>query len=718
MKTSILGLCFKPIISCIVLCLLLTTSCKKDDLPEVNESSLISQRLVKGETPSSYAAIETRSEDISICEQSSIRREDLIPEGEIIDLGAENGFRIDNGGLTIKVNEREIKLIGVEASFYFCDNGNLRAVSGKVVIPSPIDCIGFDDVFKTDIGFFTGAYINANHELDFQLEAERAYFVFYIGASLTMKLCTNLENPEPKPISISVPGADAEVLYLMDFSDPFFYLELEHESIEGRMAYAYSVEGRIPYVPIVPVPEMESFDCRSYLSGVFPLYKVMSVKGDLYQNLPHPVQLALTNPFEYVTEGYKAGINGEIGLSLPIGKDSSTLSKILKLEMNLGYTSAAINVLPMNNSIIARAFLNAHVQPDNSGWPAFIPIKPNREIDVTGYVQQDGQFNLLLRSEMGIQKSADDSDLVNSVSSVYVDNEALTLRGELNGPNEGWAIESSIGVAKTEHTLEVPGELLSQLNPDVTSEIQGIEDQLNGLIADLGDAEDQLDIELSLKGLKAKIPGITSYANGQINAAAKKIDDAVARVIPRSVWCSSPSTPIVKPYRDAINRLNRAVTAELSLETQRKEIKLALEGLIELKTITVSRISMKRKKVFGRGCSNISFPIPTVTETILTSSQVNTLQQAADNVQYIQPASNLVINLKEEIGELPSSEALDRLKNFEVPQLDGIGYAVEYSPSQFKYYLVLNGTRRYLDFDPFDWKSIVTGVRTFMESQL
>lgn len=102
------------------------------------------------------------------------------------------------------------------------------------------------------------------------------------------------------------------------------------------------------------------------------------------------VELVEENPFPLnFTAGYGAGVNGEFELSLPV-------NNWITFGIPLGEASAAITAEAGTEGAKAQAFLNGLAKQDNSWWPEFIPVKPGGQICTSGYVQQEGQFDLEL----------------------------------------------------------------------------------------------------------------------------------------------------------------------------------------------------------------------------------------------------------------------------------------------------------------------------------
>ncbi len=736
----------------LAICLIAITSCKKEnsfaepDMPQVktNAPSENLNPLVK--TVAATSTTDLPDVDMQLCQVSPISRSDISPETPIEELTDGNGFSLSSGIVKINIAGKEVRLKGLTATFRFCENDRLIAIEGSAAIPSPIECIDFGEAAGTKIGFFTGHVINETLGLDFDLPADRAYFVFIIQTQLGASVCTDPNNPEERPIQIEIPGTSVNFKFITDFTDPFYYLEVP------KMKVAESAEGVFNYVPVQPIPEMEPFAARSYVSGTYPMYGVLQINGHLYQNLPSVItQLTSDNPFDFpIEEGYKGGINGYFELGLPIGKDSSTLAEILSFSIPLGQASAAIKAVPIDGKIFSKAFLNTRIQPDNSWWPSFIPAKPNAEMDVTGFVQQDGQFRIGLRGEMGLQKSDNDKDLLLLAGELEATNEELRLRGDLQGPKEGWAINASIGKKQTDLNVEIPKTLTNNLSFSVKEEINKIIFEIDSISNLLSEAEKAYQFELSLRGLRDAIPNITSTARNKItDAVAKAKSDAriiIKSRIPKGYkLCSSPYAAIddwiesiAQPYYPILNDLDAAVDGSLSNEAMRSQLENALRDLIDKKSVSASktfnfvvgkdvvvRNPFTKKVKYIKKCGIKKTVSATISfrADVFDTDDVDLLNQAANNLQYIQPASDRVVQIGEVLQALPPRKVMVDLQ-FEVeagakkvPNLEKVGYKVQFNPSLFIYYAVLDGEHHQVEFDPFEWKSIVRMVVDKMKQE-
>ncbi len=736
MKTTMTG----PVIGPMLLMLLfssLFSACQKDSMNDLfgteNPQPSSTPAFTDGQTIlASVSDSDGPVLDNRLCELSPISRADITPETPVTELEDGSGFQISSGIVKIKIDNREVRLKGLTATFRFCENDRLIAVEGSAAIPSPIECISFGESAGTEIGFFTGKYVNDHQDryrLDFALPDDRAYFVFSVRTRLGVDICTNADNPGERPLSVEIPGTSTDFLFITDFSDPFYYLRLP------KFAIAESANAHIQYEAVQPIPEMQPFGARSYISGTYPMYGVIQINGHLYQNMPSILtQLTSENPFDFpIEEGYLGGLNGYIDLSLPIGDNAvDGLGDILSFNIPLGEASAAISAVPVGGKILSKAFLNTRIQPDNSWWPGFIPAKPNGTLEVVGFIQQDGQFYLVLRGELGLQKSDNDQDLVNCVAELKADNESLELRGELNGPHDGWAVRAKIGGQQTDVSIEIPENLLETLSFSVKAELDQMVVTIDSLNGVLTEAERNLEIELSLQGLRDDIPKITAAARHKIEAGVASAKSRACSIVKGKIpkgfkLCSNPCPAInqwmdqlAHPYYQALESLDGAVSQTLTDEQARTALKKALQKLVDLESIRAQKTFSFKVGLARLKCRNVTSKTVKVTISVdievLAPADLDLLNQAVENIQYIAPAQGRIFDLGEYLANLPPREVVVNTQAEvasgaqNIPDLKKVGYTVSLNPRQFEFYAQLDEGLVKATFDPFNWKSIVALV--------
>ena len=76
------------------------------------------------------------------------------------------------------------------------------------------------------------------------------------------------------------------------------------------------------------------------------------------------------------------------------------------------------------------------------------------------------------------------------------------------------------------------------------------------------------------------------------------------------------------------------------------------------------------------------------------------LQEAADNVKYIQESSDMVVTLQQVLDQLPLKEDLEKLKGDlhsgvkKIPSFDNVGYTKAFDSFDYNYFITLGGERK------------------------
>jgi hypothetical protein len=660
-------------------------------------------------------------------EDGTLGKSNLKGEGNVVE--TENGMSVD-GKLTIIVpGNEEVILDDAEISIEYNEDGTVKNMEGRATVPSPADYMEFTDPVQGDLGYYSGKYLNENWDLDVLLIDDRFYLAFKIAVALELKVGAKSDPDATKPLSIK-PPVGGHILYVFDYNDPFYFYSAAQDAL-GSMSFGESFEGNIPYVPQQPVDEIVTFNGRSIRGGTFPVFKVIEVTGVMIQGTDFNVELVEEDPFPLsFTAGYGAGVNGEFELSLPI-------SSWITFAIPLGEASAAITAEAGTNGIKAQAFLNGLADPDNSWWPDFIPVKPGGQIRTSGYVQQEGEFDLELSGEFNLKLPSSTYEMDGTMGAT---NEAFTMAGNLLANGLTWGAGAEFRKDETEFKAQPPQELLDDINSLVDANIDSAITKAETALADLEKATEDYEFELSLRGLRSSLPVIVSEAKKRIadeiadgiksgrDQANKILSDNGLALCSDNI--SSQVNKLDDPYIEALNRLEKAAKETNDNETTRKEIEAALRDLAGLnridKSITVT-ITAGNKKV------NNPSPIPdvpacsifknnynrtvSISVEVLTPEQVALLNEAADNVKYIAETSDIKISAEEILASIPSKEIMEQLRQDiqngtkSIPSIEEVGFINHHSDNTFSFYWIVDGEKTELsDVDIFNPYSIAEAI--------
>ena len=651
-----------------------------------------------------------------VFEDGTLTKNSLKGEGNVVE--TDDGMSVD-GKLTITIPDQDdVILEDADITVEYNEDGTVKKMEGRSNVPSPTDYMEFTDPIQADLGYYTGKWLNENWDLDIVLVDDRFYLAFKIELALELKVGANSDPNATKPLSIR-PPVGGHILYIFDYTDPFYYYSAAQDAL-GSMSFGESFQGYIPYVPTQPVDEIVTFDGQSARGGTFPIFKVIEVSGIMIQNKEFNVELVEENPFPLsFSAGYGAGVNGEFDLSLPI-------SDWISFGIPLGEASAAITATGGTSGIKAQAFLNGLAKPDNSWWPEFIPVKPGGQIRTSGYVQQEGQFDLELSGEFNLELPSNKYAVEGIMGAT---NDAFTMAGSVLANEMKWEAGAEFRKGETEFKAKPPKELLDDINSLVTQNIDSAILKAETALADYEKVTADYEFELSLRGLRSSIPTIVSEAKkriaNEIDAGIKSGRSQASKIVSDKggKLCSDNISSKVKalddPYIKALDRLNNAAKSSTDNATARKEIEAALRELASLNRLKKSvTVTVKvGNKISGCLVTTSHKRTVSIDVQVLTSTQVNLLNEAADNVKYIAETSDIKIEAEEIWKRIPAKEVMEKLKNDvasgikDIPSIEEVGFVNDHSSNNFSFYWIVNGEKKDLsDVNIFDPGSIADAV--------
>ncbi|MGX1930727.1 hypothetical protein [Flagellimonas sp. 2504JD4-2] len=678
-----------------------------------------------------------------------ITRDDMTPEGNVVE--TEDGYMVE-GKVTMETESGDsVVFEEADLDVEFNEDGSLKNFSGTVEIPTPSNYFEFEDPIQADVGFFTGKFLNDNRAYEIRLKDERKYFVFAISVAIEMTVGANDDPDATKPISISPPLSGGHITLIADYDDPMFFYSVgingglggndgngdgnnnNNDDDDGEVSgvsFGSSLNAYLRFEPTLPVENVVAFDAKTVTGGTFSFWKVLEASGMYYKNSGFDVDFNLKEPMNSnFGVGYRAGINGSMSFSADI-------KNIVSFGFPIGQGSAAIVAeASTNNGINARAFVNGLVDPDLSWWPEFIPISPDGQLNVYGYVEQTGAFDMGLSGNLGLETP---TGLKSVDGALRLTQDAFTMDGKVTIDDEIWEANITMTQEQTKVIATPPSNFTEGISETVTAQIDEAIETTEQAIADLEAANEQYELELSLRGLRAALPGIIDRANAEINDAvtagiasgrsqANKILSDNGRIL-CSDNISSVVNSMVNPYRNALNRLRNAVDESNDNTQTRNELEAALRQLASLDRINTSATVtiVHGHSTFGCGALWRLTATRTVTinEPVLTSTQKAQLLEAADNVKFIAEAEGIKFDAQVIVDQLPTIEELEKLRDgveacvAELAEgLEKSGFTYIHDTKEFIPFIVVNGEEKEVgDFDIFSSDAIIAEARIESDS--
>jgi hypothetical protein len=622
------------------------------------------------------SAFTTRTQpECKDCPATSITRDDVQGQGTVVQTA--QGFTV-NGSMSVKMAAgKQITFVNADLDVRFDESGKLRSISGQVQIPSPHERITFADPIRADVGIFSGRFLNQQRDLGILLKDDTDYFVFDFEKQLSLSIATGETGAGAnKPITVRVPGGK-RMLMIVDYNDPMYYLYGSQDVI-GAAGMGWSLNGRIPFVPKLTVNDLGAFDGRTTRTGTFPVFKIMSVTGQLVDNNTTEVHLAEMDPFtSSVRVDYQSGFNGELALDL-------FLKEIVGLEIKLASASGGVRrTIDTQTGFSGYAFARGMTARDDSWWPAFIPARPVAELDAQARIESNGNFQVGLSGEFGWELPAGRQSMRGSFD---LSNDALTLKGAITDGAVNLNITGVVTVPNTTVSIVPPTELLQgihdQVNSQVMTQISAAQKAYNDLVA----ATATYQFEASLRGIRVLIPDIIRVAKAGIDAGIIQglsshegwfYYDALLRLV----------NDAARPYHARLD----AVAAEARKADDaatRALLRSALTALIDNQSISVT---------VGIPGTFLSY---SYSRDILTNTQANYLIQARSYIPFIQPASEHMVTMRQVYDLIPDrlifEQVRDNVQNgvLVMKPVSQLGFVLPHTPPvTFNAYVVISGTR-------------------------
>jgi hypothetical protein len=610
------------------------------------------------------------------CPPTSFTRADIEAQGTVVETA--EGFTVD-GSLSLKTGDnKRITFHGADVDVRFDANGRLRSISGKVEIPSPHERIAFASPVRAEVGVFSGRFLNEKRDLGILLKDDTDYFVFDFETALSMSIATGeTGGGATKPVVVRKPTDGRRILMVVDYRDPMYYVYGQQDLI-GAAGMGWSLNGRIPFVPKQAVAGLGTFDGGTTRTGTFPVFKIMSVTGQMVDNEHTELHLSQADPFaSTLRAGYQAGFNGELSLDL-------FLKEIVGLEIPIASGSGGVRGEGSSQSgLNGYAFARGKTSRDDSWWPAFIPARPVTEMDVQARVESSGSFQVFLGGEFGWDLPAGRQAMAGSFD---LTSQAMTLKGAIKDGTVNLNITGVVTAPSTRVFIEPPPALLAAIHRDVNDKVLVQIAAAQTAYENLKKATADYQFELSLRGVRKLIPGIVdvskvALSTGITNALKNHEGTIYYGALKAAV------DEAAKPYVAKLDALKAAALESQDNAATRAAIESALRTLAANRIFTMS--------------FNYLFGTVTVSFRIMSDAQADVLILAANNVQYIQATSNIMISMQQIYDRIPDREIFEQVRDdiqdglLVMEDIGELGFVLPHAAGQraFNLYAVIGGKR-------------------------
>jgi hypothetical protein len=626
-------------------------------------------------------------------------RDDLQPEGDVVETA--DGYAV-KGALHVNTQEGKRSLVNADLDVKFDEDGRLRSVSGSAQIPSPHERISFEDPVQADVGFFSGRFLNENRDFNILLQDDTDYFVFNFKVTLQMNIATG-ETGEgaTKPLVVKAP-LGGQLLMIIDYNDPMYYVYGAQDLI-GAAGIGWSYHGRIPFRPWHPVEDLGMFDGKNTRTGTFPVFKILSVTGQMVDNEYTELHLSLEDPFTSdLRMGYQAGYNGEMALDL-------FMKDIVGIEMPLAEGSGGLwREVSVQDIFQGHAYIKG-VSSELDWWPTFIPVKPAHELQVSGFVKSDGDFGIDLHGQYGWELPSGTHAMSGDFQ---LDPEHMLISGAVQSGEDVMRLTGNVTADATTVSVEPPQSLLDGISARVNGELDDRINEAQEAWEELQDATADYEFELSLRGLRSALPGVCDRARSElssrISSELKKHEGEIYYgQLKDHIYAKDDA------YYAAIARLKAAAQQIQDNDATRREIENALRALAAKKIFKTTF----EYKVFGRVVKTVN-----ISQRIMSDTQANQLITAANNVKYIKESWDRKIRAQQIYDNIPDKEIFERVKDdiengvVIIPDLDEFGFVYGHGGTPtFEIFAIIGGERHELgEVDVFSVPAMTAELASVM----
>lgn len=624
------------------------------------------------ETPSDVA----ENEPVLNLPATGISKADLRPEGKVVQTS--NGYNVE-GTLRVASGDRETTFANANLQVRFDAANRVTSISGQAQIPSPHERITFADPVRAEVGLFSGKYLNEHRDLGIKLKDNTDYFVFDVAVALELRIATGQTGANAvKPVVVRAP-VGKRVLMIVDYTDPMYFVYGSHDLI-GAAGIGWSSNGRIPFTPTHPVAGLGSFDGKNTRVGTFPVYKVLSVTGQMVDNEYSEVHLADANPFRSLRAGYQSGFNGELSLDL-------FLKDIAGIEIPIGDGSGGVWAdASVQNVIQGHAYAAGKTASVDSWWPTFIPARPIVSLDTKAFLKSNGEFKVGLTGEYGWVLPTGTYTMSGGFE---LTPSAMTLTGAVRDGDVTLRLTGEVTMQTTTVYVEPPVQLLDAISASVNS-------TLGKSIADAQKAYDNLvkatkdyEFELSLRGLRSTLPAVVDVVKKALSSnIASELEKHSGKVYYDQL--KSQVNAAAAPYYVQLDQMKAAALDIRDNDQTRKTIEAILRDIAGRKIF---------KLTFEYKALGVVLAKVVVEERIMSDAQAAALIHAADNVKYIKATSDIKISMQQIYDRVPDRAIFEQVRDdvqngvLVMARIQQLGFVHTNATKTFSVYAIIGGQR-------------------------
>ena len=597
-----------------------------------------------------------------------IKAEDIAIEGD----ASRRGDTVDvNGGKVVvgTAGSSEIVFHDANLTLEFSDEDELVGFYGITYLPPQLsDLVTTQTNVRVEVGLYKGREINADDIYEITLRDERQYFVYLVSQEIDINVYNPLDRSRSEKLSIGTPASGKTIL-IMDPADQMVYIYGESAAV-GAYGEAVSEQGLLPYDPWIKNKGFGGFDGYTHEKisvGVgIKVLDLLNLSGTQVIRDPQYTDIDWEKPFNS-NISYKAGFNGAVDFAFGVAGFELLYFELAKASAQFTFDGS--------RGVIRLA---SEIDPDMDWLPNWVPVASRGRLDMDLLATSDGDLAMNVGGKYQSFLPAADLE-----GKIRVDRSSVVFAGRIAALDYALPLSIKFEDRVTTGRIGVTADFSGAVESGIERGFDEASKEVEKARADLEKAVANLDFELSLRGLRKSLPGVSDAAIKILDSVPERVySEVYSRVrseIDRNNKCVLGVCAISKSSRNKIAS-NAASSARSQAAAEIKSYKTMLTDLKRyaqeedserlrsylesvLRKVYSYRYFSKtiKVKISVAGIFSTSYNYK-VNLKILDNSVAEKILLAADNMKYIPEASDLVFRGQQIVDNLPDLDVIDRVR--------------------------------------------------------
>ncbi|MEM6512844.1 MAG: putative Ig domain-containing protein [Pseudomonadota bacterium] len=624
-----------------------------------------------------------------------------------------DGYR-SVGTLNLDTGERTQTFDNSDLMLSFDAEGNLVDLVGSTDLPAELsDNVAVDAGISTFVAMMSGAEINADPTFDILLPDDIDYFVYFLGAGITLSVSNPVDPSIVSVENLEVPLVEGEIHLISDPTDPMLY---RYGELNGTgYGRGESFNRLLRYEPEQTFERIQPFSGDEVDRGQFSFglrggIELARVQGYRIIRNPRFEDIDWDDVLNSVVE-HRTGVNGiaDFGVSV----------------LNVGlfdFADASLSALFVNEPAESKSIWSFTIDIGTSQQDVWVPdwfhVLPRG--DFFGNADTDDIGDFLFEIGGNFESTIPQADISGFIR---LSNDGAVFEGSTAGDGEPLVMSLQFANFQTIGRVEYPESFEQTLQNGVSEALDRELARIDQALDDLEQATADYEFEVSLRGLRESLPVMmdtaiatarqipdTIYDRARSAALARMrstcttvvfvttcVDDVVNEdSIANDVATSARSTANTNtvPYIAAMQNL-KVRALEDDDEALRDALRSALDEAYNRRTYS-HRIRVTRTIKAGPFNTTLTMYDETYTRAVLSNGDASRIVEARNNVPRIQETSDRRIAAQDVVDSLPIRETVEQtqedvnagLQTLPIPS--GFGYIA--SGLDYSAFVTIDGT--------------------------